>query len=196
MPKGGSSSRWGRPSAASTTWTRTGSGNSTPVRGVCRSTWSSVSSGTSVEGSIRTDCLATWPAGSGKPTGASPRPPWSASRGTSGSTPHPSPCCTGTPTGSNVVWSGSVAQLVDWEDVRLGDPAEEVAFVFTENQLPEAGRARFWEGYARTRGHRAGPRGTTRGDLGAGHDVWVGDVVVRPLLAASFEHVALASRTP
>ena len=34
--------------------------------------------------------------------------------------------------GDNVVWSGSVAQLVDWEDVRLGDPAEEVAFIFSE----------------------------------------------------------------
>ena len=61
--------------------------------------------------------------------------------------------------GDNVVWSGSMAQLVDWEDVRLGDPAEEVAFIFTENQLTEADRARFWEGYARTRGSRAGPVG-------------------------------------
>ena len=61
--------------------------------------------------------------------------------------------------GSNVVWSGSVAQLVDWEDVRLGDPAAEIAYIFSENQLPEAGRARFWEGYARTRGSRADPVG-------------------------------------
>ena len=55
----------------------------------------------------------------------------------------------------NMVWSEGAVRLVDWEDVRLGDAAEEVAYVLTENALSEDRRAAFWSGYADVRGRGA-----------------------------------------
>ena len=52
----------------------------------------------------------------------------------------------------NMVWSESTVRLLDWEDVRLGDAAEEVAYIFAENALSNGGRVAFWNGYADARG--------------------------------------------
>lgn len=40
--------------------------------------------------------------------------------------------------------------LLDWEDARFGDPAEEIAYVFSENRLTPQQRAAFADGYGRT----------------------------------------------
>lgn len=53
----------------------------------------------------------------------------------------------------NVVW-GATPVLIDWEYARLGDPADEIAYVFGQNDLSAAQRDAFWRGY----------RATTRGD--------------------------------
>ena len=48
--------------------------------------------------------------------------------------------------GANVVWvPGPV--LIDWEYARLGDPADEVAYLFTQNALGEPQQDAFWRGY-------------------------------------------------
>ena len=55
--------------------------------------------------------------------------------------------------GANTIWSGDRPVLVDWEDVRIGDPAEEIAYTFTENRLKPEQRDAFWHGYlSRARG--------------------------------------------
>ena len=54
--------------------------------------------------------------------------------------------------GENMVWSEGKVRLLDWEDVRLGDAAEEVAYIFTENTLSKSGRVAFWNGYSDARG--------------------------------------------
>ncbi len=53
--------------------------------------------------------------------------------------------------GENIIWSEGKVRLLDWEDVRLGDAAEEVAYIFTENTLSDRGRVAFWNGYADAR---------------------------------------------
>lgn len=49
--------------------------------------------------------------------------------------------------GANVIWAPEPV-LIDWEYARLGDPADEVAYLFTQNALPEPQQAAFWRGYA------------------------------------------------
>ena len=38
-------------------------------------------------------------------------------------------------------------KLIDWEDVRLGDPAEDIAYSLSENVIGGELRAAFWRGY-------------------------------------------------
>ena len=49
---------------------------------------------------------------------------------------------------SNVVWSTEPV-LLDWEYARLGDAADEIAYVCTQNGLDAEQRAAFWRGYER-----------------------------------------------
>ena len=55
----------------------------------------------------------------------------------------------------NMIWSEGRVRLVDWEDVRLGDAAEEVAYILMENALSDRGRGAFYSGYADVRGSGA-----------------------------------------
>jgi thiamine kinase-like enzyme len=48
---------------------------------------------------------------------------------------------------ANVLWVPE-PMLIDWEYARLGDPADEVAYLFTENTLPEPQQDAFWRGYS------------------------------------------------
>ena len=60
--------------------------------------------------------------------------------------------------GSNVIWAPHPV-LIDWEYARFGDPADEVAYLFTQNDLNQSQRAAFWRGY----GHAM--TASTLGDL-------------------------------
>jgi aminoglycoside phosphotransferase (APT) family kinase protein len=46
----------------------------------------------------------------------------------------------------NVLW-GSEPALIDWEYTRLGDPADEIAYLFDQNGLTTPRRQAFWDGY-------------------------------------------------
>ncbi len=46
----------------------------------------------------------------------------------------------------NVLW-GPNPVLIDWEYTRLGDPADEIAYLFDQNGLDAAQREAFWRGY-------------------------------------------------
>jgi aminoglycoside phosphotransferase (APT) family kinase protein len=46
----------------------------------------------------------------------------------------------------NILWSPDPV-LIDWEYARLGDPADEVAYLFDQNGLTAPQRAAFWRGY-------------------------------------------------
>jgi aminoglycoside phosphotransferase (APT) family kinase protein len=48
----------------------------------------------------------------------------------------------------NVLW-GREPTLIDWEYTRLGDPADEIAYLFDQNALTEPQRQTFWDGYRR-----------------------------------------------
>ena len=37
---------------------------------------------------------------------------------------------------ANIVWNGSVPALVDWEFCRMGDPAEDLAYLVEVNAVP------------------------------------------------------------
>lgn len=52
----------------------------------------------------------------------------------------------------NVVW-GSTPVLIDWEYARLGDPADEIAYIFGQNDLSAPQRKAFWSGYRTTASH-------------------------------------------
>jgi aminoglycoside phosphotransferase (APT) family kinase protein len=47
----------------------------------------------------------------------------------------------------NIVWSPSGPVLIDWEFRRLGDPAEDLAYLTELNALPPALAASVLEGY-------------------------------------------------
>jgi aminoglycoside phosphotransferase (APT) family kinase protein len=52
--------------------------------------------------------------------------------------------------GANLLWvPGPV--LIDWEYARLGDPADEIAYLFTQNALDEPRQESFWRGYSQRR---------------------------------------------
>ena len=48
----------------------------------------------------------------------------------------------------NVLW-GPDPVLIDWEYTRLGDPADEIAYLFDQNALSGPQRQAFWNGYRR-----------------------------------------------
>ena len=48
--------------------------------------------------------------------------------------------------GGNILWAPHPV-LIDWEYARLGDPADEVAYIFGQHGLNAAQRAAFWRGY-------------------------------------------------
>jgi aminoglycoside phosphotransferase (APT) family kinase protein len=50
----------------------------------------------------------------------------------------------------NTLWSPDPV-LIDWEYARIGDPADEIAYVFDQNGLAPAQRDAFWRGYAEAR---------------------------------------------
>lgn len=49
--------------------------------------------------------------------------------------------------GGNVIW-GAEPVLIDWEYARVGDAADEIAYLFSQNGLTPLQRDAFWEGYA------------------------------------------------
>ena len=53
---------------------------------------------------------------------------------------------------ANVVWSPEPV-LIDWEFARLGDPADELAYLFDQAGLDEPARDDVWRGYASVGGH-------------------------------------------
>lgn len=54
----------------------------------------------------------------------------------------------------NMLWA-QVPVLIDWEYARLGDPADDVASIFVQNELNRAQRHAFWDGYAVLSSERA-----------------------------------------
>lgn len=46
----------------------------------------------------------------------------------------------------NVLWQVGPC-LIDWEYTRLGDPADELAYTFDQNELTPSQRRAFWDGY-------------------------------------------------
>ena len=46
----------------------------------------------------------------------------------------------------NILWSDQPV-LIDWEYARLGDPADEIAYIFGQHGLGPSQRAAFWAGY-------------------------------------------------
>ena len=46
----------------------------------------------------------------------------------------------------NILWSPDPG-LIDWEYTRLGDPADEIAYLFDQNGLTPPRRQAFWRGY-------------------------------------------------
>lgn len=48
--------------------------------------------------------------------------------------------------GGNILWSPEPV-LIDWEYARIGDAADEIAYVFSQNDCTEAQRRAFWRGY-------------------------------------------------
>jgi aminoglycoside phosphotransferase (APT) family kinase protein len=48
---------------------------------------------------------------------------------------------------ANLLWVPEPV-LVDWEYARLGDPADELAYLFTQNALDESQRDAFWRAYS------------------------------------------------
>lgn len=52
----------------------------------------------------------------------------------------------------NILWSKDPV-LIDWEYARLGDAADEVAYVFGQHGFTTAQRSAFWAGYGRVTSH-------------------------------------------
>lgn len=50
----------------------------------------------------------------------------------------------------NIIWADRPV-LVDWEYARLGDPADELAYIFSQHSLNGESRRAFWSGYAMAR---------------------------------------------
>lgn len=56
--------------------------------------------------------------------------------------------------GGNIVWTPAPV-LIDWEYARFGDAADEVAYIFNQNDLTGPQRQAFWQGYREGRGSEA-----------------------------------------
>ncbi len=53
--------------------------------------------------------------------------------------------------GGNLLWSPAPI-LIDWEYARMGDAADEIAYIFDQNGLSDPHRKAFWRGYREGRG--------------------------------------------
>jgi aminoglycoside phosphotransferase (APT) family kinase protein len=54
----------------------------------------------------------------------------------------------GDPSSGNILWPPeSEPVFIDWEYSRLGAPADEIAYLFSQEDLSDAQRAAFWRGY-------------------------------------------------
>lgn len=62
----------------------------------------------------------------------------------------------GDPAAGNILWSPDPV-LIDWEYARLGDPADEIAYLFDQNGLRARQREAFWRGYRHGRSVRGRP---------------------------------------
>jgi aminoglycoside phosphotransferase (APT) family kinase protein len=51
----------------------------------------------------------------------------------------------------NVLWAPDPV-LIDWEYTRVGDPADEIAYTFDQNELTDDQREAFWRGYRQALG--------------------------------------------
>ena len=52
----------------------------------------------------------------------------------------------------NIVWSANgEPRFIDWEDTRIGDPAEELAYIVSEANLSDIQQEHLWRGYSATR---------------------------------------------
>jgi aminoglycoside phosphotransferase (APT) family kinase protein len=63
--------------------------------------------------------------------------------------------------GANVLWVPE-PMLIDWEYARIGDPADEIAYLFTQNALLEYQQDAFWSGYTEGLGDDQARRITRR----------------------------------
>jgi thiamine kinase-like enzyme len=54
----------------------------------------------------------------------------------------------------NILW-GPGPVLIEWEYARLGDPADEIAYLFDQNGLSAGRREAFWRGYRQGAGRPA-----------------------------------------
>jgi aminoglycoside phosphotransferase (APT) family kinase protein len=63
--------------------------------------------------------------------------------------------------GANLLWVPE-PMLIDWEYARLGDPADEIAYLFTQNALLEYQQDAFWRGYTESLGDDQARRITSR----------------------------------
>lgn len=52
----------------------------------------------------------------------------------------------GDPVAGNILWTPDPI-LIDWEYARIGDPADEIAYIFMEHDWSEEQRTEFWRGY-------------------------------------------------
>jgi aminoglycoside phosphotransferase (APT) family kinase protein len=53
--------------------------------------------------------------------------------------------------GGNIIWTPDPV-LIDWEYTRIGDPADEIAYVFAQHDSTDDQRAAFWRGYGSASG--------------------------------------------
>ena len=52
----------------------------------------------------------------------------------------------------NIVWGANgEPRFIDWEDTRIGDPAEELAYIVSEADLSDFQQGHLWRGYSATR---------------------------------------------
>jgi aminoglycoside phosphotransferase (APT) family kinase protein len=61
----------------------------------------------------------------------------------------------GDPGPGNILW-GPNPVLIDWEYARLGDPADEIAYLYDQHGLDTHQRTAFWRGYQRSAGKATG----------------------------------------
>jgi aminoglycoside phosphotransferase (APT) family kinase protein len=52
--------------------------------------------------------------------------------------------------GGNIVWTPDPV-LIDWEYARVGDPADEIAYIFAQHDCTPEQRTMFWRGYEQSR---------------------------------------------
>lgn len=61
----------------------------------------------------------------------------------------------GDPAPGNIMWVPNPV-LIDWEYARLGDPTDEIAYLYDQNGLDTRQRTAFWRGYQRSAGTTSG----------------------------------------